>query len=237
MGINKNLDKIIFSQKTIFIGLAILLFFAGLVSILLRYTKNNGQKIPGLNYPQNASSSNQTGNNAENPGPSSAAKFNPPISRWDSRVTKKPFGIYVTPNDSPVSPERFKGYHTGVDFETFSDEQNAEVPINAICSGQLLVKEYASGYGGLTVQACNFEGPITVIYGHLKLSSISVKVGEQIAAGEKIGILGKGYSVETDGERKHLHLGIHKGSAVNILGYVQNPAELANWLDILNYLK
>ncbi|MDP1845177.1 MAG: hypothetical protein Q8L09_00330 [Candidatus Moranbacteria bacterium] len=43
--------------------------------------------------------------------------------------------------------------------------------------------------------------------------------------------MGKAYGAETDGERKHLHLGIHKGAGVNILGYVQSKAELSGWLD------
>ncbi|NTU99252.1 hypothetical protein HGA64_04600 [Candidatus Falkowbacteria bacterium] len=46
--------------------------------------------------------------------------FVPPISDALSRVTKKPFGIKVSPKNSSVSPERFTGYHTGVDFETTS---------------------------------------------------------------------------------------------------------------------
>lgn len=33
--------------------------------------------------------------------------------------------------------------------------------------------------------------------------------------------LGNGYSSDTDGERKHLHLGIHLGEVVDIRGYVQ----------------
>ncbi|HZZ99469.1 MAG TPA: hypothetical protein VFK07_02035, partial [Candidatus Paceibacterota bacterium] len=49
--------------------------------------------------------------------------------------------------------------------------------------------------------------------------------------GDFIGNLGKGYSSQTDGERKHLHLGIHKGSAVDITGYVSSDDLLSNWLD------
>jgi hypothetical protein len=52
-----------------------------------------------------------------------------------------------------------------------------------------------------------------------------------------LAVLGTGFSTETDGERKHLHLGIHKGTAINILGYVQNSSELNNWVDITKYLK
>ncbi len=159
-----------------------------------------------------------------------------PFDRWQERVTKKPFGIFVSPNNSPVSPEKFTGYHTGVDFETFSDEQDKDVTVSTVCAGPLLLKESASGYGGVAVQDCMLGNQdVTIIYGHLQLSSIQGNIGQQLSAGAQIGILGKGYSSETDGERKHLHLGIHVGKAINILGYVQKQADLAGWMDATQY--
>lgn len=161
-----------------------------------------------------------------------------PVSQALDRVTKKPFGLYLTPNNSPVSPEKFTGYHTGVDFEVTPDEANKDITVSAVCAGKLLLKKSATGYGGVAVQSCKLDNQdITVIYGHLKLSSISLKAGQAIARGEKIGLLGQGYSSETGGERKHLHLGIHKGIAVNLLGYVQQKSQLSGWLNALDYLK
>jgi hypothetical protein len=156
----------------------------------------------------------------------------PPMARATERVTKKMFGTKVSPGHSPVSPERFTGYHTGTDFETFPDEQDVDVPINVICEGTLLRAGTASGYGGYAVQACKINGQdVTVVYGHLRASSIAVKAGTAMRAGNKLAVLGKGYSTETDGERKHLHLDIHKGTAVNIRGYVSTEAQLTDWLD------
>ncbi len=155
-----------------------------------------------------------------------------PISQAKDRITKKFFGTYVTPQNSPVQPERFKGYHTGLDFETFANEQNSEVAVNVICSGKILRKGYASGYGGYAVQACVINGQTaTVVYGHLREPSITGKLGQKLTAGDSLAVLGTGYSSETDGERKHLHLGIHKGASVNIIGYVQNQNELSGWMD------
>ncbi|HCU70582.1 MAG TPA: hypothetical protein DIC35_02365 [Candidatus Moranbacteria bacterium] len=160
-----------------------------------------------------------------------------PIDRAGERVTKKPFGIYVTPANSPVQPERFSGYHTGTDFEAFSDELEKDVPVKAICRGKILRKEKASGYGGVLVESCKFgREPITVVYGHLDLASISKKVGDNLEASESIGNLGKNKSAETDGERKHLHLGIHNGTEVNFLGYVPNQSQLSDWIDACNYI-
>jgi len=161
-----------------------------------------------------------------------------PISNALARVTKKPFGIYVTPQNSPVSPEKFTGYHTGTDFETTPAEQNIDVAVYAMCDGKLLMKKYASGYGGVAVQTCVIDNnSVTIIYGHLRLASIIPNVDDTLKAGQQIAVLGTGYSSETDGERKHLHLGIHKGTAVNILGYVQNKNDLGGWIDAMTILK
>jgi len=161
-----------------------------------------------------------------------------PLNDALARVTKKPFGIYITPKNSPVSPEKFTGYHTGVDFEIKPGEENEDIAVSAVCSGKLLIKKSASGYGGAVVELCELNNQaVTIIYGHLKLSSISLLVGQEIAAGQTLGILGKGYSSETDGERKHLHLGIHQGTAINLLGYVQDKKLLDGWLNALDYIK
>jgi len=218
------------------IAAALIFYFSGVL-------KKAPQPSQGPSTSENSSPATSTEPSAnQNPGSpaptSSAAQLTPSIANWQARVTKKPFGIYITPQNSPVQPERFTGYHTGVDFETFSDEQNIDVPIYAICSGPLLTKRTATGYGGIAVQACKLnDEDITVIYGHLRLASISSGIGQELKAGDKLAGLGAGFSQETDGGRKHLHLGIHKGTAINILGYVQNPAELQNWIDIIKYLK
>ena len=169
---------------------------------------------------------------------SSAADLNLPLDDALSRVTKKPFGIYITPKNSPVSPEKFTGWHTGADFEIFPGEENKDISVFAICAGKLLVKEFGRGYGGMLVQACDINNqPVTVIYGHLKLESIELKIGDDLTVGSVIGILGRGYTSETDYERKHLHLGIHKGSMINTRGDVATESELSNWVDPISVLK
>lgn len=164
--------------------------------------------------------------------PSKEKEIVKPISGAITRVTKKPFGLKISPSNSPVSPEKFSGYHTGVDFETTEAEQNIAVPIYTICSGKLLVKKQATGYGGVVVQACEInKQAVTVVYGHLNLKSVSAKINQELASGEQIGILGQGYSAETDNERKHLHLSIHRGDSVVLLGYVSQAGRLSEWLD------
>ena len=163
--------------------------------------------------------------------------FAHPISNPWARVTKKPFGLHVTPDTSPVDHDIFTGYHTGVDFEVFGYEEDTDVQITAICDGPLKLKTWAKGYGGLAVQECSIDGqPISVIYGHMDVASVGAEVGQSITAGQTIGVLGAGYTKETDGRRKHLHLGVHKGSIANIRGYIAENVELAQWIDVLQYM-
>ncbi len=167
----------------------------------------------------------------------SDAEIVAPISHAKDRVIKKPFGLKVSPSNSPVKPEKFTGYHSGVDFEAFPDEKDSDVVISAVCSGKLATKRTAQGYGGLVTQQCTIDGePVTVIYGHMRLSSVQVAIGSELKAGDRLGLLGTGYSVETDNERKHLHLGIVKGHGSDIRGYVSDPSLLSSFLDITKYL-
>ncbi len=157
--------------------------------------------------------------------------FRPPLARISERVIKKPFGLRVSPQDSPVQPEFFTGYHTAIDYEIFDTEANTDVSVFAICGGQLRVRRKATGYGGVAVQDCLIEDSfVTIIYGHLFLDSIAKDIGSYLAPGDIIGNLGA-EGEEAGGGRKHLHLGIHRGSEVDIRGYVDIESELANWLD------
>lgn len=175
--------------------------------------------------------------NAPVAGEAATKTLTPPLTDTLSRVTKKPFGIKISPATSPVRPEKFSGYHTGVDFEILPGEEDKDVPVYAVCAGTVVYKNYVSGYGGVFIEQCKIDGQdVTVLYGHVQLASLTNKLNDNIKAGDQIAILGKGYSEETDGERKHLHLGIHKGTAINFKGYVQTQAELSGWLDAMKYL-
>jgi hypothetical protein len=223
----------------------ILIIIAGAFFFLAKnILRKNNPPIPVKNIPAKTPAvENNSPSQVAPPAPASPDKknifpdpnpsgFQSPLDRAVERVTKKPFGIYITSKTSPVQPERFQGFHTGTDFEIFPEELNTDILISAICSGKIAVKRFASGYGGMLVQNCMLDNqPVTVIYGHLKLASISKTAGNTLNTGDEIGILGKAYSSETDGERKHLHLGIHKGNAISILGYVSSQSQLSGWID------
>ncbi len=155
-----------------------------------------------------------------------------PVDQFKSRVTKKPFGIYITPATSPVQPEKFTGYHTGVDVEY--QDVVADVPVHAIADGMVVLSRTASGYGGVMVIRHAIDSKQTlVVYGHLRATSMK-GVGVAVKQGDAIAVLGTGYSSETDGERRHLHFGVLAGSTIDIKGYVQTKAELSGWVDPLS---
>ncbi len=159
-----------------------------------------------------------------------------PIADGFSRITKKTFGLYVTPTNSPVQPERFTGYHTGTDFETTLSETSADVVVRAACSGPVRLARWVSGYGGVVVQSCVLGSQsVTVLYGHLRITSVTVRIGSGLNAGQSFAVLGRGYSQETDGERKHLHFAIHRGTTIDLRGYVQKKSDLNQWIDPMSF--
>lgn len=167
----------------------------------------------------------------------SAVLWSAPLSQATERISKKPFGIYIIPENSPIQPERFSGFHTGVDFEIFPGEEEVTVEVRAVCTGQIVYQQFVNGYGGTLAQSCQFgEQEITVLYGHLNLASLDKNPSQTLIRGERIGDLGQAGSKETAGERKHLHLGFIKGSEVDLRGYVSSLGELDGWLDPCDYV-
>lgn len=159
--------------------------------------------------------------------PLTKSDFTLPTQNFFSRVTKKPFGIHVSPNSSPVKPEKFTGYHTGVDAEY--EDVLTEISVSAVHSGKIIYSGRVSGYGGVVAQSLKYQdSDYIVLYGHLSPSSLA-PLGTDVVAGQQIGVLGKGYSPETDGERRHLHLSVIKGSKLNLKGYVPTESALSLW--------
>lgn len=157
-----------------------------------------------------------------------------PIADGASRITKKSFGTYVTPKNSPVQPEKFTGYHTGIDLEY--DDVAGDVPVVAIADGTVVRSGTVSGYGGMVAVAHELSGKKYVaVYGHLDPKTIPAN-GTTVTKNQQLGLLGDGYTPETSGERKHLHFSLHSGSDVVIAGYVQNASQLSGWVDPLTIL-
>jgi murein DD-endopeptidase MepM/ murein hydrolase activator NlpD len=163
-----------------------------------------------------------------------AADFSQPLDHATNRPTPLHFGLRVTPDPetNPIDPpERFEGYHAAVDYEVSAEELDQPVPVYAICRGRVVYSGYADGYGGLLIHRCTLDGePISVIYGHLSRNGL-IDEGVTVRSGQQIGYLADADSPDSGGTRKHLHLGIHKGKALDMRGYVQTEEELAEYID------
>lgn len=156
-----------------------------------------------------------------------------PVTGFRQNITKKPFGIFITPETSPVANDKFSGYHTGVDSEF--TERTEEIPVRAIADGTVIAATWAKGYGGVVViKHMVKDVPLFVLYGHLDKASFLTASGARVRAGDRIGVLGDDHSEETDGVRKHLHFAIYTGEKMDYRGYVQTEEELSGWLNPLD---
>lgn len=222
------------------IALILVALVTGSIFVYKKYQKN---KISSQVNNQSSTSNSQSNTNSSNSQTTPAAQpqttdslasptanLDYPIAQFSSRITKKPFGIYITPSTSPVQPERFTGYHTGTDIEY--QDIVADVPAFAITAATVKFVGTVSGYGGVIILQADINGQSdTILYGHVRASSINIKVGDKVSRGQQLAVLGTGYSSQTDGERRHLHFSIHRGSQIEYRGYVQNKADLSGWLN------
>jgi len=194
------------------------------IAISLLWPKNHKALVQ-----QNTNTQSMNTSALASPTASTQAQLALSIADFSTRITKKPFGIYITPKNSPVQPEQFTGYHTGVDVEY--QDITTDVPVYAISDGVITLSETASGYGGVFILKVDINGkPRSILYGHIRPSTLPT-VGRSYTKGEAIAVLGTGYSSQTDGERRHLHFGVLSDSRLDIRGYVQNKAELSGWIN------
>lgn len=160
-----------------------------------------------------------------------------PIKNFPEGITKKPFGIFITPENSPIQPERFSGFHTGADVEIDSADLSRDIPIYSIAAGRVLKSTRAAGYGGVLAIEHWIAGERVVgIYGHLDPASLA-PLNREVQAGDRIGILGEANTSKTDFNRKHLHFGLYKGENVELLGYVESKNDLKQWVDPVDFLR
>lgn len=207
---------------TIIIILTLTSFFA--FSIIRNF--NNKTKINHV-LTQEKDSINQNSNEEKINIP---VTINIPLDNALARITKKPFGIKVSPGNSPVTPEKFSGFHSGTDFEIFESEKEDDVQVKAICDGKIIQKTSVGGYGGIIIQKCQHENnPVLILYGHILLNSSTQE--KEIKKGDFLALLSPANSPQSGYERKHLHLGIIKGEKINYRGYVQTEKELSNWVN------
>ena len=131
---------------------------------------------------------------------------------------------------------RFVGYHVAEDSEVRPEDlgpgEVQEVPIRAIADGEVIYKNWVSGYGGVVLIAHDVEGKkINAIYGHLDIGSVNLEVGDRVRKAQFIANLGEDKSRETDGERQHLHFALYEGDEIRLQGYERNLRNVENWIN------
>lgn len=145
-----------------------------------------------------------------------------PIADYAERLTYKAFGEFIQ--------DRFRGYHVGDDIEY--QDKNEEVPVKAVANGIVVQSGNVSGYGGLIVIQHTVKNTIlNALYGHLDLSSTSLKKGDSVSKGQLLAHLGDHKSKETDGERKHLHFALYEGYELRKQGYETSEEKVSSWIN------
>ena len=224
------------------------LIIAALVGgfFLWRYYKNR-KTASSQTSSATTSTAQSTPSTSSNPAPSSttsAPTLVYPISSFATRATTNLFGTFYLAGGS-ANPDRlvcpnatyYSGYHTAVDLETTSAEASQNMPVLAIAAGTVRQVSAVSGYGGLIVIQYNLGGSnYTAYYGHINLSTAKVKAGQNVTVGETLANLGPSCSLTNGDVRKHLHFGLHKGTAIDVRGYAPDKTALASWVDPVQLL-
>lgn len=222
-------------RSYIYGGLSLLILAVAIAFVWWQTSQVPSTRTVGLPDVQPSSQPSKPSHSAT-PPPSAKISYiySQPTTGFKARATKKLFGTYVSPGHSPISPERFQGYHTGTDAE-YGDIKS-DVAVHTIAAGKVIAAQYVSGYGGAVAIRSRIDGANrVVIYGHLDPNRLPA-VGRNLSQGQQFAYLGVGYSSQTDGERKHLHLAILRGDSLDWRGYVQSRSELNAWLNPLTVL-
>lgn len=163
-----------------------------------------------------------------------------PMNRYFQRQHLKGFGQFIDDDfykgkEHRFPYNRFYGYHAAADLEYFPEEKDEEVPVYAVTTGEIKYIDSLQGYGGIILQ--NIDDGNTALYGHVKITNLSYKLGDEIEAGEILTYLGDEFSKETSKERKHLHFGIYKGTDIYFKGHEASQDALdRKWEDPTKYL-
>lgn len=146
----------------------------------------------------------------------SSGDYSMPVPRNEYMLITSPFGMRQDPMDRSRSR-----MHYGIDIKTSSDAVLATED-----NGRVVKVNHTANTGGgksITIEYSREDGTKTYAE-YMHLSSIDVKVGDTVNAGQKIGVSGN-TGTRTTGE--HLHFGIYVADADGKTHYVDPAAYLA----------
>lgn len=162
---------------------------------------------------------------------------------------------FMAPVRGYVDPKRTSfGWHMDKAQEVFANSVHVgddvgweQDHLTVVCIAAGLVKHVAftPTWGHLVVVEHQLADGARVcsLYGHLS-PMLLVKPGDRVLDGQKLGSVGRSFTVENGGYLAHLHFGIHRGPFVQeqrwICGYVAPDAFSTGrhgWLDPQRFLK
>ena len=119
-------------------------------------------------------------------------------------------GYWVTQAFNSKSNSSSRPYHCGIDIKS------SNTNVYAAASGTVVYKGYSSGNGYHVVFAHNLNGTtVKTLYSHLSNYNSCPAVGQYVAKGSMIGVMGN----TGNSTGSHLHFAIYTGSSNNPYGY------------------
>jgi len=154
-----------------------------------------------------------------------AASWNGPLLLWGNEVVP---GLGLQPFANPRQDGTV--FHTGQDVGGCIDGAG----YYACADGIVRFVHAGSDMGTLIVVEHHRSKKelVNVVYMHGG-TDVFVAVGDKVAAGQLLGTMGIGYSIENGGHFAHLHLGLYPGpfSVTHNYGYKPAAQGLDDWLD------
>lgn len=205
--------------------IGVLCVTAVVIGIVSANPKNNDKNTddPVINLPTENESNKDNSENTEKPSDDNKGEE-------DKKPDKLSFVSPVVGEivkhhsiDMPVFSNTLNEWrvHTGIDIST---EDGANV--YAAADG-VVTKVYSDPFLGKTVEITH-NGNIVSVYANLESASITVKEGDEIESGTRIGQVGDS-SLSELADEEHLHFGIKvNGVSVNPLDYISEESKKAS---------
>lgn len=128
------------------------------------------------------------------------------------------WSLHNAPSKGSFANQHGPLFHTGMDTGWLLEG----LPVHAIANGRVRFMQHDATWGTLVVveSAVNDSTFFTTLYGHLD-PELDIRVGDDVDMGQKIGVIGRSFTLDNGGYIAHLHLTIEMSQYWNAhkLGY------------------
>lgn len=173
---------------------------------------------------------------AEMPDDLTTKSLIPPVREYFD-TKRKSFGIHTGNTGGPFSNRHHMGDDVAWDMEHESVSAIGDGIVRRVIIGQV-------SWGGLVIiEHRDADGQaFCSLYSHLG-PLVTVREGDRVVQGQKVGALGRTHTWEGGGYRAHLHFGIHEGPFEQdrrwITGYLSHEAFQGDhgWVDPQSFIR